>query len=177
MRRVRQPELAAKLGLDGLAARASGLTRPICAAISPAPPYDALARAQVRRMRGGDVAARVAVRFDETVRVAAPDRSDPRRDARRRASQRISRRRRRRSRSALGCVEGWRGPVVDRARKADPNGDASAAAIAHDPSWQNWPVLEHAVIGNIVPDFPLINKSFNLSLQRARSVSAARARA
>ena len=33
----------------------------------------------------------------------------------------------------------------------------------HDPSWQNWPVLEHAVIGNIVPDFPLINKSFNLS--------------
>ncbi len=34
---------------------------------------------------------------------------------------------------------------------------------AHDPSWHNWPVLEHAVIGNIVPDFPLINKSFNLS--------------
>ena len=34
---------------------------------------------------------------------------------------------------------------------------------ASDPSWRNWPVLEHAVIGNIVPDFPLINKSFNLS--------------
>jgi len=33
----------------------------------------------------------------------------------------------------------------------------------HDPSWQNWPLLEHAVHGNIVPDFPLINKSFNLS--------------
>ncbi len=33
----------------------------------------------------------------------------------------------------------------------------------HDPSWQNWPLLEHAVIGNIVPDFPLINKSFNLN--------------
>ena len=33
----------------------------------------------------------------------------------------------------------------------------------HSPSWQNWPVLEHAVIGNIVADFPLINKSFNLS--------------
>jgi len=33
----------------------------------------------------------------------------------------------------------------------------------HDPSWSNWPVLEHAVIGNIVPDFPLINKSFNLT--------------
>ena len=33
----------------------------------------------------------------------------------------------------------------------------------HDPSWQNWPLLEHAIIGDIVPDFPLINKSFNLS--------------
>jgi Ni,Fe-hydrogenase III large subunit len=33
----------------------------------------------------------------------------------------------------------------------------------HDPSWQNWPVIEHAIIDNIVPDFPLINKSFNLS--------------
>jgi Ni,Fe-hydrogenase III large subunit len=32
-----------------------------------------------------------------------------------------------------------------------------------DPSWCNWPVIGHAVIGNIVADFPLINKSFNLS--------------
>ena len=32
-----------------------------------------------------------------------------------------------------------------------------------DPSWHNWPLLEHAILGNIVPDFPLINKSFNLS--------------
>ncbi|MCX7745475.1 MAG: NADH-quinone oxidoreductase subunit C [Clostridia bacterium] len=31
------------------------------------------------------------------------------------------------------------------------------------PSFCNWPVLCHAVNGNIVPDFPLINKSFNLS--------------
>ena len=36
-------------------------------------------------------------------------------------------------------------------------------AHPHDPSWQNWPLLERAVLGNIVPDFPLINKSFNLS--------------
>jgi Ni,Fe-hydrogenase III large subunit len=27
----------------------------------------------------------------------------------------------------------------------------------------NWPAIEHAMPGNIVPDFPLINKSFNLS--------------
>jgi formate hydrogenlyase subunit 5 len=32
-----------------------------------------------------------------------------------------------------------------------------------DASFMNWPALEVAVPGNIVPDFPLINKSFNLS--------------
>jgi len=45
---------------------------------------------------------------------------------------------------------------------ADENGGIRRCH-PHDPSWQNWPVLEHAIIGNIVPDFPLINKSFNLS--------------
>jgi len=37
----------------------------------------------------------------------------------------------------------------------------------HDPSWQNWALLEIGVLGNIVPDFPLINKSFNLSYSGA----------
>jgi Ni,Fe-hydrogenase III large subunit len=32
-----------------------------------------------------------------------------------------------------------------------------------DPSFLNWPGLVHAVPGNIIPDFPVINKSFNLS--------------
>lgn len=32
-----------------------------------------------------------------------------------------------------------------------------------DPSFPNWPAIEQAVLGNIVPDFPLINKSFDLS--------------
>jgi Ni,Fe-hydrogenase III large subunit/Ni,Fe-hydrogenase III component G len=32
-----------------------------------------------------------------------------------------------------------------------------------DPSFCNWPAMEIAVPGNIVPDFPLVNKSFNLS--------------
>ena len=45
----------------------------------------------------------------------------------------------------------------------DARGDRIRRCHCHDPSWQNWPALEHAVIGNIVPDFPLINKSFNLS--------------
>jgi Ni,Fe-hydrogenase III large subunit len=32
-----------------------------------------------------------------------------------------------------------------------------------DPSFVNWPAIQWAVLGNIIPDFPLINKSFNLS--------------
>jgi Ni,Fe-hydrogenase III large subunit len=61
----------------------------------------------------------------------------------------------------IGLVEGWRGPVLV-ALEAGPDGSIRRCH-PHDPSWQNWPVLEHAIIGNIVPDFPLINKSFNLS--------------
>ena len=61
----------------------------------------------------------------------------------------------------VGWVEGWRGDVMV-AIEVDANG-LLRRCHCHDPSWQNWPVLEHAVIGNIVPDFPLINKSFNLS--------------
>jgi hypothetical protein len=61
----------------------------------------------------------------------------------------------------IGFIEGWRGPVWV-ALEAGPAGSIRRCH-PHDPSWQNWPVLEHAIIGNIVPDFPLINKSFNLS--------------
>jgi Ni,Fe-hydrogenase III large subunit len=63
--------------------------------------------------------------------------------------------------AAIGMIEGWRGPVAV-ALEAGRDGGIRRCH-PHDPSWNNWPVLEHAVIGNIVPDFPLINKSFNLS--------------
>jgi len=43
-------------------------------------------------------------------------------------------------------------------------GDASVAQVKlADPSFRNWPALEYAVLENIVPEFPLCNKSFNLS--------------
>jgi Ni,Fe-hydrogenase III large subunit len=62
---------------------------------------------------------------------------------------------------SIGLIEGWRGPVLV---ALETGADGTIARChPHDPSWQNWPVLEHAIIGNIVPDFPLINKSFNLS--------------
>jgi Ni,Fe-hydrogenase III large subunit len=61
----------------------------------------------------------------------------------------------------IGWVEGWRGEVLIALDMAGPG--RIHRLHPHDPSWQNWPLLEHAVHGNIVPDFPLINKSFNLS--------------
>ncbi len=63
--------------------------------------------------------------------------------------------------TGIGVVEGWRGPVLVALTAGEHGG--IRRCHPHDPSWQNWPALEHAIIGNIVPDFPLINKSFNLS--------------
>jgi Ni,Fe-hydrogenase III large subunit len=48
------------------------------------------------------------------------------------------------------------------ALETGPNGSIRRCH-SHDPSWQNWPLIEYAILGNLVPDFPLINKSFNLS--------------
>jgi Ni,Fe-hydrogenase III large subunit/Ni,Fe-hydrogenase III component G len=151
------PELAHKLGLTGMAARASGQQRDLRSDF-PIAPYDTLA---VRKAgaAAGDVAARVAVRFAEIheslrlsreilmalppgdIRASVPDVAD--------------------YRLGMGYVEGWRGPVLVALTGGPEN--TIRRCHPHDPSWQNWPVLEHAIIDNIVPDFPLINKSFNLS--------------
>jgi Ni,Fe-hydrogenase III large subunit len=124
----------------------------------PPAPYDRLDVRMVTH-RNGDVAARVTVRFEEITEslrlmglilsglppgdivAPVPDAPD--------------------GVFGVGWVEGWRGEVLialetgaaNRIRRLHP----------HDPSWQNWPLVERAVLGNIVPDFPLINKSFNLS--------------
>jgi Ni,Fe-hydrogenase III large subunit/Ni,Fe-hydrogenase III component G len=63
--------------------------------------------------------------------------------------------------SAFGLVEGWRGPIWHWI-VAGKDGVFSRVKIK-DPSFANWPALNHAIMGNIVPDFPLCNKSFNLS--------------
>jgi Ni,Fe-hydrogenase III large subunit/Ni,Fe-hydrogenase III component G len=151
------PQLAAQLGLTGLAGRASAQAFDL-RCDHEWPPYDGLQVAMATQ-RAGDVAARVAVRFDEILE-----------------SLRLIRR----VCSGLpegawcaepgapgvptvgiGWVEGWRGEVLV-ALEIGAEGRI-VRCHCHDPSWQNWPVLEHAIIGNIVPDFPLINKSFNLS--------------
>jgi Ni,Fe-hydrogenase III large subunit/Ni,Fe-hydrogenase III component G len=61
----------------------------------------------------------------------------------------------------VGIVEGWRGDIVYFIT-TDEMGNISRVA-PRDPSFVNWSILEYAGRGNIIPDFPLINKSFNLS--------------
>lgn len=64
-------------------------------------------------------------------------------------------------RCALGAVEGWRGEILHWIRTGA--GGRLERCKIKDPSLNNWPALVEAVEGNIVPDFPVINKSFNLS--------------
>ncbi len=60
----------------------------------------------------------------------------------------------------FSVIEGFRGDVFVHVRL-----EAGRVARCHarDPSWFQWPLLEAAIAGNIVADFPLCNKSFNCS--------------
>lgn len=151
------PELATRLGLTGLAGRASAQAFDLRSDL-PCEPYTQIRVTKIVRGEG-DVAARVAVRFDELqescrliqhILVALPE--GPHRTPLRVPAD---------GAIGAGLIEGWRGPVWI-GLEAGPNGSLRRCH-PHDPSWQNWPVVEHAILGNIVPDFPLINKSFNLS--------------
>lgn len=64
-------------------------------------------------------------------------------------------------RPGAGIVEGWRGTIVHRV-EIGPDGLLSRVKVV-DPSFFNWPALPVALADTIVPDFPLTNKSFNLS--------------
>jgi len=150
------PELAKRLGVLGLAARASGQAIDLRA--QPAfEPYDRLG-VEPHVHEEGDVAARVTVRFEEIfaslrlVRTIAVDLPLGEIAAPFETLAGPAR--------GLGRVEGWRGEAMI---ALEAEGGVIRRCHAHDPSWQNWPALEHAIIGNIVPDFPLINKSLNLS--------------
>jgi Ni,Fe-hydrogenase III large subunit len=61
----------------------------------------------------------------------------------------------------LALVEGFRGDILAWVRLGEDG--AIARAYLRDPSWFQWPLLEAAIEGNIVADFPLCNKSFNCS--------------
>ncbi len=156
--------LARELSLSGMAARATGMLldgRAHRQGYTPPPPYAGLGVRPATDERG-DVAARVAVRFDEVfeslrlLRVIAAGMiaGETRIEIVPLAGAR-----------GLGVIEGWRGEVVV---GVEFGSDGKLARVhPHDPSWQAWPALEHAVMKDIVPDFPLINKSFNLSYSGA----------
>ena len=151
------PELALRLGVLGLAGRASGQALDARVEFS-CPPYVELPPTKVVR-REGDVAARVTVRFEELAEscrlASALLRSLPS------GAHQVAIEAPPDGSFGTGIIEGWRGPVFV-ALEAGPGG-AIHRCHPHDPSWQNWPAIEHAILGNIVADFPLINKSFNLA--------------
>lgn len=65
------------------------------------------------------------------------------------------------TREGIAIVEGFRGDILCWLRLS-PTGIVERCHL-RDPSWFQWPVLEAAIEGNIVADFPLCNKSFNCS--------------
>ena len=153
-----EPGLARELGMLGLAARASGQDLDLRRHM----PLYAGHGLRVPLQAAGDVASRMAQRFDELFEslrlcrelllslpggaLCAPWPGQAAGFARG---------------WSLGLVEGWRGPVLV-ALRLDGDGRV-AQAHAHDASWQNWPAVELAATRDIIADFPLINKSFNLS--------------
>jgi Ni,Fe-hydrogenase III large subunit len=151
------PKLAAELGLCGLVGRASGQAWD-ARADQPITPFTEL-NVRMATHRNGDVAARVIVRFEEifeSIRLLREIAHHLPPGPTTAVFPEICI-----NELGVGWVEGWRGSVFV-ALENDANGKI-LRCHCHDPSWQNWPVLQHAIMGNIVPDFPLINKSFNLS--------------
>jgi len=149
------PELATTLGCQGYVGRASGVDYDLRRDAAYAP-YDRLV-VHVPCYRYGDVAARVRVRVEEireslqmieTLLTELPD-GNIRADWRSPLT----------GSEGLGLVEGWRGEILAYVRFAD--GGTIARYYPRDPSWLNWPALEHLIHGNIVPDFPVCNKSVN----------------
>ncbi|HPT07124.1 MAG TPA: NADH-quinone oxidoreductase subunit C [Candidatus Omnitrophota bacterium] len=150
---VLRKKTAEDFGVIGLAGRASGVSLDLRRVFS-----DGYAAAGFRRVKyeKGDVLARVRMRIDEVyesmrlievfAKQLAPfpqnKGSAVRKDY------------------AIGAVEGWRGPTFYWVKLVD--GTVDRCKIV-DASFHNWQGLSVAVLGNIVPDFPVSNKSFDLS--------------
>jgi Ni,Fe-hydrogenase III large subunit len=149
------PELANTLGCQGYVGRASGVDYDL-RRDAPYAPYERL-HVHVPCYKYGDVAARVRVRVEEiraslemieTLLTGLPD-------GKIRADWRVPDA----GSEGLALVEGWRGEILAYVRFG-ANG-AIARYYPRDPSWLNWPALEHLIHDNIVPDFPVCNKSVN----------------
>jgi Ni,Fe-hydrogenase III large subunit len=145
------------LGIVGVGGRASGVDLDV----RRDHPYAAYGRYPLRVpvYEVGDVWHRMQVRIEEVgesfglIRAAAGDLPDGAHCA---PPQPVPP-----GRCALSAVEGWRGEILHWVRTG-PDNRLERCKIK-DPSVNNWPALVEAVQGNIIADFPVINKSFNLS--------------
>ncbi len=149
------PELAVTLGCQGYVGRASGVDFDLRRDAAYAP-YDRL-NVHVPCYKYGDVAARVRVRVEEIREslnmIEALLSGLP--NGKLRTDWRVPDA----GSEGLAVVEGWRGEILAYVRFAA--GDSIARYFPRDPSWLNWPALEHLIHDNIVPDFPVCNKSVN----------------
>lgn len=149
------------IGGVGMAARASGAKRDI----RSSHPYCAYVdrinhESEVKRQ--GDVMSRLTIRCNEVLQSAqyieqllsnyTPSEDMPRPDYDSRLAP---------SSLAISLLEGWRGEICHVAI-TDEKGEVSAYKIK-DPSLHNWLALALAVRGEGISDFPICNKSFNLS--------------
>ena len=151
------PDLVRRFAPGGYVGRGAGRDFDVRRDFSYAP-YDRLSF-KVAGHAAGDVDARVRVRADEIAASVSlvSQILDALPDGDLRTALPVPRE----VREGVGIVEGFRGDVIVYLRLA---ADGTVERChPRDPSWFQWPLLEAAVEGNIVADFPLCNKSFNCS--------------
>ena len=154
---ILKPEKARELCTVGPVARASGLNLD-CRIQNPFPPYDRI-EVKVPVLVSGDVHARAWVRvveLRESIRIIREIlKSLPAGDLTSACELPVP------DTAGFSAVEGWRGEIIYWLQ-AGPGGEINRCMV-RDPSSVNWLGLEQCIPGNIVPDFPLCNKSFNQS--------------
>lgn len=152
---VLSPDKASKCGALGFVGKASGIKFDM-RINAPYAPYDKF-KINIPSFQTGDVLARVRVRSQEILvslnlllellqnlpnEEQAQAWSNPQNNS-----------------EGIGLIEGWRGETFVYVRfSADGR---VARFFPRDPSWFAWPALEQLIHGNIVPDFPVCNKSIN----------------
>jgi Ni,Fe-hydrogenase III large subunit len=152
---VLKPEYAKALGCLGYVGRASGVDLDV-RRDAPYAPYDRL-KVTVPAYHYGDVAARVRVRAEECR--AAFELIEVLLDGLPAGSIRAAWRAPAAGSEGLGLVEGWRGEILTYVRFGEDG--KIARFFPRDPSWTTWPAIELLIHDNIVPDFPVCNKSVN----------------
>lgn len=151
------PAQAAESGLVGPAARACGLVRDV--RYDHPAGWHRFAQSPVAVWPGGDVFARARVRSLEIQRsgeflreqLAMPPDNELRSELASSVPDTV----------AVALVEGWRGEVCHVAL-TDAGGRFRRYKLI-DPSFHNWTGLALALRGMAISDFPICNKSFNLS--------------